>query len=181
MEYPEQRDFLKDGRAVIIRSPRPDEAAALLALKLEYLQDSETVPIQKEEYKYDVAGEAELIGQFAKSANSLLLVAYHDGKMIGNVDLAGNPYFLMRHTGVIGMGVRALYRGCGLGTLLMNAILDWANNQSDLELIWLEVYANNTAGRQLYGNLGFVESGRINGFFKHGTDYFDKVLMVKRF
>jgi GNAT superfamily N-acetyltransferase len=52
----------------------------------------------------------------------------------------------MRHVGSIGMAVRDDWQGKGVGTALMEAALDLADNWLNLTRIELRVYTNNAAG-----------------------------------
>ncbi|MBR9921156.1 MAG: GNAT family N-acetyltransferase [Bacteroidetes bacterium] len=163
--------------AYMIRPPKPEEAQKLLNLKKAYLVNVDTIPMDISEYKNDLDAEKKLIRQYNSSSNSILLIAEKAGKFVGNIDLTGSPRKRMAHTGMIGMGILEDFRGEGIGRMLMQATLDWAKNDSPLELIWLEVYANNEAGLRLYKSFGFRESGTIKGFFKHGNTYYDKIEM----
>ena len=74
----------------------------------------------------------------------------------------------------------AEYRNGGLGTALMGAIIKWARANPILELIWLQVYAQNHAAVSLYHKMGFVNHGIIPGFFKHQNQYYDNLTMSMR-
>jgi putative acetyltransferase len=52
----------------------------------------------------------------------------------------------MRHVGSIGMAVRDDWQGKGVGTALMEAALDLADNWLNLTRIELRVYTDNAAG-----------------------------------
>jgi L-phenylalanine/L-methionine N-acetyltransferase len=52
----------------------------------------------------------------------------------------------MRHVGSIGMAVRDDWQGKGVGTALMEAALDLADNWLNLTRIELRVYVDNAAG-----------------------------------
>ena len=52
----------------------------------------------------------------------------------------------MRHVGSIGMAVRDDWQGKGVGTALMEAALDLADNWLNLTRIELSVYVDNAAG-----------------------------------
>ena len=86
----------------------------------------------------------------------------------------------MFHTGMIGMGIKEKWRNQGLGRFLIEAVIDWAKKHSAIELIWLDVYASNELGYNLYKNTGFKISGIINDFFKEENGYKDKIQMYQR-
>jgi len=170
---------LKNGINVTIRVPEISEAQKLLELKRSYLKDTKTIPMTIEEYPDDVNHESELIQKYRTSTNSLLLVAEFQNELIGNIDLTGSNRSKMFHTGVIGMGIKEQYRNLGLGRIFIESIIKWARDSSPLELIWLEVYANNNSGLNLYKSTGFKISGVVKNFFKEGNTHIDKIQMYQ--
>jgi len=74
------------------------------------------------------------------------LVACADGEVVGELSLHTNPSrWRRRHAGSIGMAVRDDWQGRGVGTALMEAALDLADNWLNLTRIELEVYTDNAA------------------------------------
>ncbi|MNY39328.1 Spermidine N(1)-acetyltransferase [compost metagenome] len=69
------------------------------------------------------------------------------------------------------------WQSVGLGTALLEAAIDWARTASELEILFLQVYAENEAGLSLYRKMGFVENGRIPNFFKQNGRYHDEITM----
>jgi L-phenylalanine/L-methionine N-acetyltransferase len=75
------------------------------------------------------------------------LVACVEGEVVGSLGLETSPArWRMRHVGSIGMAVRDDWQGKGVGTALMEAALDLADNWLNLTRIELTVYADNAAG-----------------------------------
>jgi putative acetyltransferase len=75
------------------------------------------------------------------------LVACVEGEVVGSLGLQTSPTrWRMRHVGSIGMAVHDDWQGKGVGTALMKAALDLADNWLDLTRIELRVYVDNTAG-----------------------------------
>ncbi len=113
-----------------------------------------------------------------------MLVAIVDGEVIGNLDLItkpGNPR--TRHVGHIGMAVRDDWQGKGIGTALMEAALDLADNWLNLIRIELHVYTDNTAGVALYEKFGFqIEGTHYLYAFRNGeyTDAYSMARITKR-
>jgi L-phenylalanine/L-methionine N-acetyltransferase len=72
------------------------------------------------------------------------LVACVEGKVVGSLGLETSPTcWRMRHVGSIGMAVRHDWQGKGVGTALMEAALDLADNWPNLTRIELSVYVDN--------------------------------------
>ena len=84
------------------------------------------------------------------------LVACADDEVVGNLGLETSPTrWRMRHVGSIGMAVRDDWQGKGVGTELMAAALDLADNWLNLSRVDLTVYTDNHAAVALYERFGF--------------------------
>ena len=108
----------------------------------------------------------------------MLLIAEFNNEIVGNIDLTGNRRKIMEHTAVIGMGMLKEWRNTGLGTALLKLAIEWAKENSILELLWLQVYTDNELGLGLYRKIGFVENGIMKNFFKQDGKYFDNLTMT---
>src|ERR687895_385314 len=74
------------------------------------------------------------------------LVACVDEEVVGHLGLETFTRPRRRHVGEIGMAVRDDWQGKGVGTALMEAALDLADNWLSLTRLELTVYADNAAG-----------------------------------
>src|SRR5215204_3990579 len=74
------------------------------------------------------------------------LVACVDEEVVGHLGLETFSRPRRRHVGEIGMAVRDDWHGKGVGTALMEAALDLADNWLGLTRIELSVYTDNAAG-----------------------------------
>jgi RimJ/RimL family protein N-acetyltransferase len=169
----------KNEKEVTIRMANLNDATPLLAMKLDYIKDSKTIPLFLNEYPNDIKLETQLVMRYVNEKNSVLLVAECQGNLIGNIDLNGNQRLKLFHTGVIGMGICESWRGQGIGTELMKAVINWSQNNTFLKLLWLDVYDSNIAGKALYNKMGFNECGRITNFFHQDNKSIDKITMVR--
>ncbi len=168
---------LKNGKNVRIRQAKIADAEKLLNTVKKYIRQSDFIPKLESEFIITIEQEKEWIDYFLKNENSLLLVAEYENNIIGNIDLTGSQRKVMKHTAVIGMGMLKKWQNIGLGTALLSAIIEWSKTNPILELIWLQVYAENELGLALYRKMGFIENGIIKNFFKHNNKYFDNLTM----
>lgn len=171
---------IKSGKQITIRVPKVKDAQAVLNLKRNYIKSTTTLPLTLEEYPNDLEKESCLIKEYEKSDNSIFLIAAFNNELIGNIDLTGSKRSKMCHTAMIGMGINESWRNQGLGKILIECVIDWAKKKSEIEIVWLDVYASNDIGYNLYKKAGFEVSGIIKGFFKEGHRYIDKVQMYQR-
>jgi len=169
----------KTGEEIIIRLATAEDARDLMTMKLDYLDDTKTIPLFQSEYPNEVVNELNLIKRLEIEKNSVLFVAENNNKLIGNIDLNGNQRLKLFHTGVVGMGIREEWRGKGVGTALLEAVIKWSEINMFIKLLWLEVYDSNEAGKALYRKMGFHECGIMKNFFHEGNDFIDKITMTR--
>jgi putative acetyltransferase len=108
------------------------------------------------------------------------LVACVDGEVLGNLGLDTNPHSARRrHVGSIGMAVRDDWQGKGLGTALMQAAVDLADNWLNLTRLELDVFTDNEPAIGLYKKFDFVIEGtRVGYAFRDGA-FVDTYLMAR--
>lgn len=88
------------------------------------------------------------------------LVACMDGEeVVGSLGLETLTRPRMRHVGTIGMAVRDDWQGKGIGTALLEAALELADNWLGLTRLELTVFTDNKAGIALYEKFGFEVEG----------------------
>ena len=106
------------------------------------------------------------------------LVACVDGRGgRGDLSLHTSPTrWRMRHVGSIGMAVRDDWQGRGVGTALMEAALDLADNWLNLTRVELSVYVDNAPAIALYEKFGFEVEGTHRRFAFRDGEYVDRIL-----
>jgi putative acetyltransferase len=108
------------------------------------------------------------------------LVACVEGEVVGSLGLETSPArWRMRHVGSIGMAVRDDWQGKGVGTALMEAALDLADNWLNLTRIELTVYVDNSAAVALYKKFGFEIEGTHRRLAFRNGEYVDAYSMAR--
>jgi putative acetyltransferase len=93
------------------------------------------------------------------------IVALIDGRIVGTASVTRYPG-RRRHAGGIGMCVHDEFHGRGIGTALLGALIDTADNWLDLKRLELTVFVDNERAIRLYKRFGFAIEGtrRAEGF-----------------
>lgn len=108
------------------------------------------------------------------------LVAEIDGRVVGQLALMTNPSRpRRRHAASLGMAVHDRYQGRGVGTALMAAAIDLADNWLNLERLELEVYTDNEPAIRLYTRFGFVIEGTHRRHAFRDGEYVDSHFMAR--
>jgi len=107
------------------------------------------------------------------------LVACTDDEVVGQLGLSVPKNPRRRHVGQIGMAVRDDWQGRGVGTALMTAALNLADNWLNLQRVELEVYTDNAAGIALYRKFGFEVEGTHRAFAFRNGQYVDAHAMAR--
>jgi putative acetyltransferase len=107
------------------------------------------------------------------------LVAEVGGEVVGNAGLHANRGARRRHAGHIGMSVRDDWHGKGVGSALMAAIVDIADNWINYRRLELTVYTDNVAALALYRKFGFTIEGTLRDYSFRNGSYVDAYTMAR--
>jgi L-phenylalanine/L-methionine N-acetyltransferase len=106
------------------------------------------------------------------------IVAVLDGGVVGAASIWQNMG-RRRHVGGVGMSVHDDFHQRGIGSALLAALIDAADNWLDLKRLELTVYVDNTPAIGLYRKFGFeVEGTRRADAFRDGK-YVDSFEMAR--
>jgi putative acetyltransferase len=107
------------------------------------------------------------------------LVATIAGDVVGNLGLTRLTRARRMHVGELGMGVRDAWQGKGVGSALMEAAVDLADNWLGLRRLELRVYADNERAIALYRKFGFAVEGTHRLYAIRNGVYVDSLSMAR--
>ncbi len=120
--------------------------------------------------------------QVIKIQNHLIvkLLAFTGNTLIGEADIIMKDR-VESHNGILGVLVAKDYRGKGIGTLLVQKVMEEAKKElPQLRVVTLEVYAINELAIKMYEKLGFQKYGTLPQGIKYKGEYVDEVFMYKK-
>ena len=159
-----------------IREARAQDAEALLAYVKRIGGESDNLTFDGNGFPITVEQEQHFLDNVHSDPGSIHLIALKDGKIIADGSLSGFPR-RMSHRAGLGISVVRDEWNHGIGSMLMERLIGFAK-ESGIELINLEVRADNDSAIHLYEKYGFRSIGTSPAYFKIGGQYFDFVLMV---
>lgn len=165
---------------VTFRYPAPGDAPAALAFINAMSAEQTYILFQGEQMTLD-REQAWLTDRLSEIAagTGVSLFAFAGDRMIGSTQI-GLGAMVSGHVGSFGIGLASDWRGIGLGTRLMQAVIDEAERYlTGMRVIQLDVFANNERGIRLYRRLGFTECGRFPGAVHHRGKYVDLISMYR--
>ncbi|MDK0862305.1 GNAT family N-acetyltransferase [Clostridium perfringens] len=124
--------------------------------------------------------EEELIKEkiINRGKNQYWYVAEENGKVIGLGILMNHGNLRKKHVGVITLMVNSDYQNKGVGSLLMDKLI---NLSESINIIRLElcVFRDNYKAINLYKKFGFKEEGiKVKSALKNG-EYIDEIMMAR--
>jgi RimJ/RimL family protein N-acetyltransferase len=171
---------VKTGQSIVVRSAVPLDAQALIDLSRSLLEEREAIVTTFEESLMSEAQEVAWLQSYATDSQKIVLVAEVAGSIVGMLDFQNGARKRLAHQSEFGMSVLKEWRGIGVGKALLQALIDWCAENSDIVQIRLAVFSNNEPAIHLYDSLGFVQEGRLmnQAHMKDGS-FCDLLLMVK--
>lgn len=167
----------EDGRGVVLRTPRWEDLDQLLGLINSLVDERAQIVVNR---KLSRDEEADwLAGVLARLEKDKVfhLVAEVGGEVVASSDLhfgSGSD----SHVGVVGIVVKKGFRDVGVGTGIMEAVVDVAR-QRGLRVLVLSAFSSNRRAIHVYEKLGFVECGRVPQRHFWDGRYVDEVVMAR--
>ncbi len=110
---------------------------------------------------------------------SIVLIAEIDGQVVGNLGIHPEAGRRRGHAAWFGMSVATAFWRQGIGSALMAAMIDLADNWMNLHRLELTVFASNQAAIALYKKFGFVEEGLLRDHAFQDGAYVDALTMSR--
>jgi ribosomal protein S18 acetylase RimI-like enzyme len=165
-----------NGRKVVIRPPKLGDLDGLMEYINSLVDEDVDIVLNKKIAREE---EAEWLAKRLISIDKrdvIHVLAEVDGEVVAGAEVERHKH-RMNHVGVLGIGIKSPYRGIGIGTIIMEMLIE-ESKKAGLKVLVLDVFDTNRIARKFYEKIGFKEVGRIpKGIFKNGI-YIDLTRMA---
>ena len=165
----------------IIRTGKIEDAEATLNIHRSIICEGEYLIAYPDEFTRTLLQQREWIKHKLVNRNETIIIAEKDDEVVGFIVFESTQNRKrLSHTGCFGLLIQKDYRGLGIGKMLIQALLEWAEKNPLIEKVSLAVYSTNHRAISLYKRMGFIEEGRKIKEFKFAdNEYVDDILMYK--
>lgn len=170
--------LLKNGETLTVREAQPQDAQSLLAYMNAVGGESENLLYGENEVTLSLVQEREFLENMQKNPDCAMFVGLLEGEIVASAQCGRrSPRGRIRHRGSIALAVSRSHWGKGIGRCMLEQLKVYAG-EIGLEILELEVRADNTSAIALYQKMGFQQTGQYQNFFKYAPGiYADAYLM----
>lgn len=161
---------LRDGAVVELFSPAEEDAQALLDYLDLVRRETSFIMYGPQDTLPELDAERKWVRNHLDHARGLNLAVRvvkaggggdepYVGQIVALAGLMGGHFRRVQHKAELGISARRHWSDRGLGTTMMQHLIDWATAHPDIEVLTLSVFAHNPRAIRLYEKCGFERHG----------------------
>ncbi len=154
MIFKEKKIYTKDGEEIIFRSPKIEDAEALLEYLRKTSAETNFILRYPEECVVDIVQEELFIDNVINSPTTIMIIAEANHEIAGTGQMSFNRRIKTQHRSNIGIALIQKYWNRGIGTAIFEEFTTQAKvlGLTQMELQFIE---GNKRGQSLYEKMGF--------------------------
>lgn len=173
-----QEKAMNTGKKILIRQVIESDALDLISIDNFLLKEKEFSELELEEFNMSEAQWKEWINEFIIQDDKLMILAQLSNYVLGYAYYAPFSQQRLKHTGPVIISILKEWRGKGIGTCLLESMIEWTQKHEQIEKIYLSTFANNAKALALAKKFEFEEEGRSPKAIKFNPyQYADKVTL----
>ena len=145
---------------LLIREAEPDDAAELVTFLNRVSVETDFTSLDRNGILMTDTEMELFLDKQAHSENQITLLALLNDEIAGFVNITADQRKRVRHIGDLFIMIGKKYWNNGLGSLLLEEVVEWAQASGILRRLQLTVQTRNQAAVHLYQKQGFVIEGR---------------------
>ena len=162
-----------------IRKPKIEDAESIIEHKIKVTKENpDTLATAIENQEPDLEDQINKIKNIGE--NDLKLVALDGDTVIGIINMFHDKRHKFRHIAQFGISVQHKYAGHGIGSKLIEEVVQFSKENEHIEKLILTVFGNNDGAIRLYERFGFEREATLKDQVKLNNDsYTDLIYMSK--
>lgn len=168
---------LSTGKPLVIREAKKEDAPVIIDYINKVCKETDNLTFGEGEFGITVDNEVEFIEGILKSDNQLMICAFIEENLVGQLTFNAGHRPRVSHAGEFGITVLKEYWGLGIGTELIKYMIHWAKETGIIRKINLRVRSDNQGAIRLYQSLNFVYEGTITREFLIDGKFYDSLHM----
>jgi RimJ/RimL family protein N-acetyltransferase len=168
---------LADGRPLVIKEAEIADAAAVVTTLNRIGGQTDFLTFGENGFNISVEAEESVIVIFKERPNALMLLAMVEDHLAGILTFEGGPRPRLEHTGEFGISLLQAYWGLGIGTKLLEIMIEWARGSGVVKKINLRVHEQNRQAISLYEKMGFRQEGVITRDYLIDGQFYANIFM----
>jgi RimJ/RimL family protein N-acetyltransferase len=164
---------MKNGQELVIREAQVEDAQSILNYIESISGESNFLTFGPGDFEHSLQDEEALLAKILETDNALFIVGTIDAKIASVLVFNAGQRPRVRHRGEFSMSVSRDYWGQGIGSLMLDALIDWAKAGNIIRKIDLMVRTDNERAIRLYEGKGFLFEGTLHKEFFVDGRYYD--------
>lgn len=164
---------LTSGYTLVIREATVVDACNVLDYIENISGESEFLTFGPGEFDVNESDEKEFLWKYKESDHQLCMLGLIDDTIVSILNYSSGHRPRIRHCGEFGMSVRKQFWGLGIGSLMLDHLIEWAKETDFIVKINLRVRTDNQRAILLYKRKGFVKEGTIRREIHLNGEYYD--------
>ncbi|PIR03202.1 MAG: GNAT family N-acetyltransferase [Candidatus Magasanikbacteria bacterium CG11_big_fil_rev_8_21_14_0_20_43_7] len=169
--------ILNNDLILTIREARIKDAKAMIGHMHIVSTETDFLTYGAGEFLLTLKEEEDYIRKTAQSDHEIFLLAEVNNHIIGIGGIHSTNNIRTKHIGNLGLAIQKKWWGIGIGSYVLEGLIDWAKKNTILRKIDLFVVENNHAAITLYKKFGFQEEGLARRTMYIKGTFFDAYTM----
>lgn len=152
-------------KEIVFAEAQSSDAAAFIDFMNQVAVETDYLVMDETGFRFSQQEMETIFEAGLEKPNELCLLAKIDSEVIGAISVKSSQQFRISHIGNIFIAVKKDYWGYGIGSILLDEVIRWAEEMDLLKRLELTVQVRNQAAVHLYQKFGF----KIEGTQKRGA------------
>lgn len=149
---------------VYFSEAEPADAVAFIDFMNQVASETDYLVMDESGFRFSPEEMERIFEAGIENPGELCLLAKVGSEVIGAISVKSSKQFRISHIGNIFIAIKKDYWGHGLGTILLDEVIEWAQEIDLLKRLELTVQVRNQAAVHLYQKMGFmIEGTQVRG------------------